>query len=68
MGMNRYSQEDREFDEALLEHYDDLGDHASYNTVLNRMRQNNHEPEGPGRPLPNSVYYRRREDYDQWDQ
>ncbi len=54
-----YNRRQREFDEALLEHYDDLNDWVNYQRTLERMRRNGYEPQGRGAPLPNSPFYNR---------
>lgn len=46
------------FDEALLEHYDNIGSHYDYQRTIERMRAHGYEPRGPGAPLPQSLYYR----------
>lgn len=59
-GQNQdYSRKKAEFDEALLEHYDDLGSMADYQATLERMRRNGYEPRGPGAPQPGSPFYKR---------
>lgn len=41
---------DPSFDEALLEHFDDMGYHHSYQVTLNRMRAQGYEPRGRAAP------------------
>jgi hypothetical protein len=53
-----YTKNQASFDEALLEHYDDLMDHQNYQTVLDRMRKNGYEPTGEGAPRKTSPYYK----------
>lgn len=48
---------DREFEEGMLAHFDELGDRENYLAQLKRMRDNGMEPRGIGRPLPGSPYY-----------
>lgn len=58
--MRNDEEYDPKFDEALLEHYDDLGDFTGYRNVIERMRQHGYEPRGPGAPQPGSRFYRER--------
>lgn len=60
-----YTRKQAQFDEALLEHYDELGLHGEYQATLRRMRQNGYEPKGTGAPLPGSAYYNDRDE--SWD-
>lgn len=48
---------DRQFEEGMLAHWDELGDIENYKAQLLRMRANGMEPQGIGRPLPGSPLY-----------
>lgn len=48
---------EREFEEAMLAHFDELNDIPKYLAQLKRMREQGMEPQGDGRPLPGTPYY-----------
>lgn len=48
---------ERQFEEAILAHYDELGDLGNYKVQLKKMRDNGMEPKGDGRPLPGTPFY-----------
>ena len=52
-----YNYPQARFDEALLEHYDEIGDFAGYQETLKRMRQHGYIPSGPGAPFPGAPFH-----------
>ncbi len=45
---------ERQFEEQMLAHFDELGDIVNYKAQLKRMREQGMEPMGSGKPQPGS--------------